>query len=57
MAALTGFGIAEARRVLDTLARAYLIQRAGGDHHRMHELLRAYAAMWAASTGDAEMVA
>jgi hypothetical protein len=43
--------------VLDTLARAYLIQRAGGDRHRMHDPLRAYAATWAASTGDGEMVA
>jgi hypothetical protein len=57
VAALTGSGVAEARRVLDTLARAYLIQRAGGDRHRMHDPLRAYAATWAASTGDAEMVA
>ena len=44
VAALTGYGVAQARRVLDTLAHGYLIRPAGGDHHGMHDLLRAYAA-------------
>ena len=44
MAALTGYGVAQARWVLDTLARGYLIRPAGLDHHAMHDLLRAYAA-------------
>ena len=44
VAALTGYGVAQARRVLDTLAHGYLIRPAGGDRHRMHDLLRAYAA-------------
>jgi hypothetical protein len=43
-AALTGYGAAQTRRVLDTLAHGYLIRAAGGDRHRMHDLLRAYAA-------------
>ena len=29
--------------MLDTLAHGYLIRPAGGDRHRMHDLLRAYA--------------
>ena len=32
-----------ARRALDVLARAHLIQRAGSGRYRMHDLLRAYA--------------
>jgi DNA-binding SARP family transcriptional activator len=44
VAALTGAGIEEARRLLDTLARAYLVQPTGAGRHGMHGLLRAYAA-------------
>ena len=44
VAALTGYGVAQARQVLDTLAHAYLIRPAGGDRYGMHDLLRAYAA-------------
>jgi DNA-binding SARP family transcriptional activator len=42
-AALTGTGHGEADRLLDQLARAYLIQSAGPGRYVMHDLLRAYA--------------
>jgi DNA-binding SARP family transcriptional activator/tetratricopeptide (TPR) repeat protein len=43
-AALTGTGIAEARRLLGLLARASLVHAGGGGRYGMHDLLRAYAA-------------
>jgi DNA-binding SARP family transcriptional activator/Tfp pilus assembly protein PilF len=43
VAALTGTGLLQARRALDTLARAHLIQVAGPGRYGMHDLLRAYA--------------
>jgi DNA-binding SARP family transcriptional activator/tetratricopeptide (TPR) repeat protein len=49
VAALTGASIEEGRRLLGVLGRAYLVQPAPGGRHRMHELLRAYAAELAAS--------
>jgi DNA-binding SARP family transcriptional activator/tetratricopeptide (TPR) repeat protein len=51
VAALTGSGIPEARQLLGTLARAYLVQPAGAGRHAMHDLLRAYAAEQAAAPG------
>lgn len=48
VAALAGIGVEDARRVLDTLARAYLIQPGAAGRHCMHDLLRAYAAEQAA---------
>jgi DNA-binding SARP family transcriptional activator/Tfp pilus assembly protein PilF len=42
-AALTGTTIERARRMLDVLARAHLIQMAGPGRYGMHDLLRAYA--------------
>ncbi len=43
-AALTGTTLRRARRLLDQLARAYLIQLTGTGRYGMHDLLRAYAA-------------
>jgi tetratricopeptide (TPR) repeat protein len=42
-AALTGTGLAQARTLLDLLARAHLIQPAGRGRYGMHDLLRTYA--------------
>jgi DNA-binding SARP family transcriptional activator/Tfp pilus assembly protein PilF len=42
-AALTGTTPAKARQLLDTLARASLVQPAGPGRYQMHDLLRAYA--------------
>ncbi|WP_330349780.1 ATP-binding protein [Streptomyces sp. NBC_00582] len=42
-AALSDSGPAQARRALDVLARAHLVQRVDGARHGMHDLLRAYA--------------
>jgi tetratricopeptide (TPR) repeat protein len=47
-AALTGVGLAEARRLLDSLARAHLTERTATGRTGMHDLLRAYAAELAA---------
>jgi DNA-binding SARP family transcriptional activator/tetratricopeptide (TPR) repeat protein len=52
-AALTGLAPNAARRVLETLVSAHLLQRAGRDRYGMHDLLRAYAARLA-TTVDAE---
>jgi tetratricopeptide (TPR) repeat protein len=54
VAALTGTDLAQARRVLDALARAHLIQAAGPDRYGMHDLLRAYARQRTASDGEHE---
>jgi tetratricopeptide (TPR) repeat protein len=51
VAALTGFSHPRARRVIDELARAHLVQRAGPDRYSLHDLLRAYARELAAE-GD-----
>ena len=54
-ASLAGSTPDQARQVLDTLARAHLIQPAGADRYAMHDLLRTYARELAASTdGDQE---
>lgn len=44
LAALTGQPLETARGLLDTLARAHLVQPAGADRYGMHDLLKAYAA-------------
>jgi DNA-binding SARP family transcriptional activator/tetratricopeptide (TPR) repeat protein len=48
-AALTGASVEQARRLLDRLARAHLIQLVGPGRYGMHDLLRAYAGQLAAS--------
>jgi tetratricopeptide (TPR) repeat protein/transcriptional regulator with XRE-family HTH domain len=42
-AAIAGFSPQSARQVLEQLARAHMIQRAGPIRYAMHDLLRAYA--------------
>ena len=44
VAALTAAGLDQARRLLQVLARASLVQAVGGGRYGMHDLLRAYAA-------------
>ncbi len=53
VAALVGTGTGEARRLLDVLTRASLVQPGRGGRYGMHDLLRAYAAELAAGY-DAE---
>lgn len=53
VAALTGAGTGQARRLLGVLARASLVQAGPGGRYGMHDLLRAYAAELAAGR-DAE---
>ncbi|GAA0561568.1 tetratricopeptide repeat protein [Paractinoplanes ferrugineus] len=48
VAALTGSGAGEARRLLGVLVRASLVQAGRGGRYGMHDLLRAYAAELAA---------
>jgi DNA-binding SARP family transcriptional activator len=43
VAAMTGASIAQARRSLDVLARAHLVEPAVPNRYRMHDLLRGYA--------------
>ena len=43
MAALAGTELGQARALVDELARAHLIERAGPGRYTMHDLLRAYA--------------
>jgi DNA-binding SARP family transcriptional activator len=47
VAALTGTDLPQARRLIDLLARAHLIQPAGEDRYGMHDLLRGYASQLA----------
>ena len=42
-AALAALGTAEARRLLDRLTGAHLLEQTGSDRFRFHDLLRAYA--------------
>jgi tetratricopeptide (TPR) repeat protein len=51
-AALTGTDLEDARRSLDAVSRAHLLQRAGSIRYRMHDLLRAYARELAAQDGE-----
>jgi DNA-binding SARP family transcriptional activator len=54
VAALTGTGLAGSRGLLETLARAHLIQpsAAGPSRYALHDLLRAYAQDLAAAQGE-----
>ena len=52
-AALVGTDTATARRLLDRLERAHLVQRGHAGRYRMHDLLRAYAAELGARRVDA----
>jgi tetratricopeptide (TPR) repeat protein len=54
VAALADTDLAQARGTLDVLARAHLVQPAGGGRHSMHDLLRAYAREVAARDGEDE---
>jgi transcriptional regulator with XRE-family HTH domain len=54
VAVLTGMTPELARRTLETLARASLIQAAGNEHYTMHTLLRAYALEQAIQHRDQE---
>ncbi|MFF5297554.1 AfsR/SARP family transcriptional regulator [Paractinoplanes globisporus] len=54
VAALADADLAGARRLLDTLARAHLIQPVGAARYTMHDLLRAYAAELAAEDDDVD---
>jgi tetratricopeptide (TPR) repeat protein len=49
VAALTGSSAGQAKRTLDTLARACMAHPAGPDRYGMHDLLRSYARELAAS--------
>jgi DNA-binding SARP family transcriptional activator/tetratricopeptide (TPR) repeat protein len=51
-AALADTTLLQARRLLDRLARAHLIEPSGTGRYGMHDLLRAYAAGLAADTGS-----
>jgi DNA-binding SARP family transcriptional activator/Tfp pilus assembly protein PilF len=57
VAALAGTGLGQARRTLDALARAHLIQPAGQGRYGLHDLLRAYARELAARDGPEEQQA
>jgi tetratricopeptide (TPR) repeat protein/transcriptional regulator with XRE-family HTH domain len=52
VAALTGSSLGQARRVLDVLARAHLVQPAGPGRYGMHDLLHAYARELAVAGDD-----
>jgi tetratricopeptide (TPR) repeat protein len=53
-AALTGATVPQARRTLDVLARAHLIQPASPDRHGMHDLLSGYARELSAAVDGGE---
>jgi len=53
-AALTGTTVAQARQVLDRLARAYLIEPARPGWYGMHDLLRTYASELAVAVDSEE---
>ncbi len=55
VAALAGVTFRRAVRLLDSLARAHLIQRAGLGRYCMHDLLRIYASELAAAQDSAQM--
>jgi DNA-binding SARP family transcriptional activator/Tfp pilus assembly protein PilF len=52
VAALTNGTLAQARRSMEVLARAHLVQPAGRGRYVMHDLLRAYARELSASQGS-----
>jgi DNA-binding SARP family transcriptional activator/Tfp pilus assembly protein PilF len=53
-AALTATSVEQARRALDQLARAHLVQPAGPGRYGLHDLLRAYAAEQARATDSGQ---
>ncbi|RSM68222.1 hypothetical protein DMB66_13655 [Actinoplanes sp. ATCC 53533] len=57
VAALTGGGLAETRRILARLVRAYLIQPTRAGRYGMHDLLRVYAASLVADSERAAVAA
>jgi DNA-binding SARP family transcriptional activator/Tfp pilus assembly protein PilF len=56
VAALSGTTLERARRALDVLVRAHLIQPAGPDRYSLHDLLRAYARELAANQDGEEQL-
>lgn len=54
VAAITGATMLQARRALDVLARAHLVQRAGAGRYDMHDLLRGYARELSAAEDTAD---
>ena len=54
VAALADADLGQARRMLDVLARAHLIQPVGPGRYGLHDLLRAYARELAARDGEQE---
>jgi tetratricopeptide (TPR) repeat protein len=52
--ALTGMALEQARRALDALARAHLIQPTAPGRYGLHDLLRGYARKLAAQDGEQE---
>jgi DNA-binding SARP family transcriptional activator/tetratricopeptide (TPR) repeat protein len=54
VAALTATTLGQARHLLNQLAGAYLIQRAGAGRHCLHDLLRAYTRELAAADDEDE---
>lgn len=57
LAALAGIEPARARRMLDVLVRAHLVEPAGTGRYQMHDLLRAYAAEMSTVDGSADRAA
>lgn len=55
LAALVGLPERQARRLLDQLVRAHLVQAVARDRYGLHDLLRAYAAELAAAAGESEL--
>lgn len=53
-AALLGTGVAEAGELLQTLARAHLIQHLAADRFTLHDLLRAYAVDLGTEDGEGD---
>ncbi len=54
VAAVTGTGLGQARKMLDALVRAHLIQPTGPGRYGMHDLLHAYARELAGASDDDE---
>jgi DNA-binding SARP family transcriptional activator/tetratricopeptide (TPR) repeat protein len=54
VAALADTSLDQGRRMLDTLARAHLVQPVGAGRYSLHDLLRGYARELAAADGEAE---
>ena len=52
VAAMTGTGLQDARRALDALVRAHLVEQTPSGRYQPHDLLRGYAAELAEAAGD-----